>query len=54
MRRISGPKSVIREFQEKYQIEFMHAYGMTETSPVVTVSRLKAISTAKTLSISSA
>ncbi|MCM3796344.1 long-chain fatty acid--CoA ligase [Priestia megaterium] len=37
----AAPKSVIREFQEKYQIEFMHAYGMTETSPVVTVSRLK-------------
>lgn len=37
----SAPLSMIRAFEKKYNIPFIHAYGMTETSPVVTVSRLK-------------
>lgn len=37
----AAPKSLIREYEEKYKIPFIHAYGMTETSPIVTVSRLK-------------
>ncbi|WP_209123546.1 long-chain fatty acid--CoA ligase [Alkalihalobacillus sp. BA299] len=35
------PKGVIRTYQEKYNILFVHAYGATETSPVTTLSRLK-------------
>lgn len=35
------PKGIIRAYQEKYNIPFLIAYGMTETSPVATVSRLK-------------
>lgn len=37
----AAPKSLIRKYEEKHNIPFIHAYGMTETSPIVTVSRLK-------------
>lgn len=37
----AAPKGLIRTYEEKYNIPFLHAYGMTETSPLVTVSRLK-------------
>lgn len=35
------PKGILRTYQEKYNISFIHAYGSTETSPVATVSRVK-------------
>ncbi|MGM9988433.1 MAG: long-chain fatty acid--CoA ligase [Bacillaceae bacterium] len=35
------PLGMIRAYEQKYHIPFIHAYGMTEASPVVTVSRLK-------------
>lgn len=37
----AAPKGMIRAFEEKYNIPFMHAYGMTETAPLATISRLK-------------
>ncbi|SDW94569.1 fatty-acyl-CoA synthase [Marininema mesophilum] len=37
----SAPPSMIRAFEEKHGIPVVHAYGMTETSPIVTVSHLK-------------
>jgi fatty-acyl-CoA synthase len=37
----AAPKGMLRAFEEKYNIPVIHAYGMTETSPLVTVSRLK-------------
>ncbi|MCL6618018.1 MAG: AMP-binding protein, partial [Anoxybacillus ayderensis] len=37
----AAPKGMIRAFEEKYGIPFVHAYGMTETSPLVVLSRLK-------------
>jgi fatty-acyl-CoA synthase len=37
----AAPKGLIRTFEEKYEIPFMHAYGMTETTPLVTISRVK-------------
>ncbi|MGG2954181.1 long-chain fatty acid--CoA ligase [Geobacillus stearothermophilus] len=37
----AAPKGIIRAFEEKYGIPFIHAYGMTETSPLVLVSRPK-------------
>ncbi|PWA08024.1 fatty-acid--CoA ligase [Pueribacillus theae] len=37
----AAPKSLIRLYEEKHNIPFLQAYGMTETSPLVTVSRLK-------------
>lgn len=37
----AAPKGMIRMFEEKYKIPFLHAYGMTETSPLATVSNLK-------------
>src|SRR5690606_23259115 len=36
----AAPKSLIRTFEEKYGIVVLHAYGMTETSPLA-VARLK-------------
>ena len=32
------PESIIRAFHEKYDVEVVHAWGMTETSPVGTLS----------------
>ncbi len=37
----AAPKSMIHTFEEKYKIPFIHAYGLTETTPLVTLSRLK-------------
>ncbi len=37
----AAPKSLIKAYEEKYNITFIHAYGMTETSPIATVSRLQ-------------
>jgi fatty-acyl-CoA synthase len=37
----AAPKGMIKTFQDKYNIPFMHAYGMTETSPLVISTRLK-------------
>lgn len=37
----AAPKGMIRAFESKYKIPFVHAYGMTETSPIVTLARLK-------------
>lgn len=37
----AAPKGLIRQFEIKYKIPFLHAYGMTETTPLATVSRLK-------------
>ncbi len=37
----AAPPEMIRTFEQKYKVPFCHAYGMTETSPLVTISRLK-------------
>jgi fatty-acyl-CoA synthase len=37
----AAPKGMIRAFEQKHGIPFMHAYGMTETSPIVVISTLK-------------
>jgi len=37
----AAPKAMIQAFEEKYGITMLHAYGMTETSPLATVARLK-------------
>lgn len=37
----AAPKSMIKAFEEEFDIPFMHAYGMTETSPLVVISNLK-------------
>lgn len=37
----AAPKGMIRKFEEKYQIPFLHAYGMTETTPLVFSSTMK-------------
>lgn len=37
----AAPKGLIKAFEETYNIPFIHAYGATETTPLVTVSRLK-------------
>lgn len=37
----AAPKGMIRAFEQKHHIPFMHAYGMTETSPLVVISTLK-------------
>ncbi len=37
----AAPKGLIRTYEVKFNIPFMHAYGMTETSPLVTAARLK-------------
>ncbi|WP_017755162.1 long-chain fatty acid--CoA ligase [Calidifontibacillus oryziterrae] len=37
----AAPKGMINTFETKYNIPFIHAYGMTETSPLATLSRLK-------------
>jgi fatty-acyl-CoA synthase len=35
------PESMVRYFEEEVGIDFIHAWGMTETSPIGTVCRLK-------------
>ncbi|PLS17546.1 fatty-acid--CoA ligase [Bacillus sp. M6-12] len=37
----AAPKGMIKTFEMKHGIPFMHAYGMTETSPLVIASSLK-------------
>nr|WP_304214576.1 long-chain fatty acid--CoA ligase [Fredinandcohnia onubensis] len=37
----AAPKGLIQAFESKYKIPFIHAYGMTETTPLVVLSRLK-------------
>ncbi len=37
----AAPVSMIRTYEERYGVEFIHAYGMTEATPVTHVSRLK-------------
>ena len=37
----AAPRSMIADFEEKYGVEVMHAWGMTEMSPVGTCGRLK-------------
>ncbi|MEB3103776.1 long-chain fatty acid--CoA ligase [Ferviditalea candida] len=37
----AAPKALIKAFETKHRIPFIHAYGMTETSPLVVLSRLK-------------
>ncbi|MDZ5470187.1 long-chain fatty acid--CoA ligase [Bacillus sp. 31A1R] len=37
----AAPKGMIRAFEQKHHIPFIHAYGMTETSPLVIISTLK-------------
>ncbi|MCL6635053.1 MAG: long-chain fatty acid--CoA ligase [Peptococcaceae bacterium] len=37
----AAPRTLIEGFEKKYGIHILHAYGMTETSPVVLVSKLK-------------
>ena len=41
----AAPQSVIAAFEQKYNVPFVHAYGMTETSPLVTLARLKSYET---------
>jgi fatty-acyl-CoA synthase len=37
----AAPRGMIQAFEQKYNIPFMHAYGMTETSPLVVISTFK-------------
>lgn len=37
----AAPLGMIRAYETKYNMPFIHAYGLTETSPLVTLSRLK-------------
>ncbi|GAK11942.1 LOW QUALITY PROTEIN: long-chain-fatty-acid-CoA ligase [Geomicrobium sp. JCM 19039] len=37
----AAPKGMIEQFENVYGIDFLHAYGMTETAPLATVSQLK-------------
>lgn len=41
----AAPKGMIRSFESDFGIPFIHAYGMTETTPLVTVSRIKSYQT---------
>ncbi|WP_404452141.1 long-chain fatty acid--CoA ligase [Virgibacillus necropolis] len=41
----AAPMGMIRTFETKYGIPFIHAYGMTETTPLVILSRLKSYQT---------
>jgi len=41
----AAPKGLIRSFESDYGIPFIHAYGMTETTPLVTLARLKSYQT---------
>ena len=37
----SAPRAMIETFQKKYGVEFVHAWGMTEMSPLGTMNRLQ-------------
>jgi fatty-acyl-CoA synthase len=37
----AAPVTMIRTFEQRYGVQFIHAYGMTEASPVTHFSRLK-------------
>lgn len=37
----AAPKGMIKSFEQRHKIPFIHAYGMTETSPLVVISNLK-------------
>ncbi|MFE8700209.1 long-chain fatty acid--CoA ligase [Cytobacillus sp. FJAT-54145] len=37
----AAPKGMIKAFEQKHNIPFKHAYGMTETSPLAVISTLK-------------
>jgi fatty-acyl-CoA synthase len=37
----AAPRGLIKTYETKYNIQFLHAYGMTETTPIATFSRLK-------------
>ena len=37
----AAPKSLIRTYEEEYDVQVLHAWGMTEMSPVGTVANLK-------------
>jgi len=37
----AAPESVVRRFDEDYDVDVLHAWGMTETSPIGTVAHLK-------------
>jgi fatty-acyl-CoA synthase len=37
----AAPKGLIKTFEKKFNIPFMHAYGMTETTPLVLAAKLK-------------
>ncbi len=37
----AAPEAVIRRFDEAYDVDVIHAWGMTETAPIGTVSHLK-------------
>lgn len=41
----AAPKFMIKAFESDFDIPFMHAYGMTETTPIVTLARLKSYQT---------
>lgn len=41
----AAPRGMIKTFESKYKIPFLHAYGMTETTPLATFSRLKSYQT---------
>jgi fatty-acyl-CoA synthase len=38
----AAPVSMIRNYEQRYGVEFIHAYGMTEATPLTHLSRLKA------------
>lgn len=37
----AAPRALIRTYEQKFNIPFYHAYGMTEISPIASVARLK-------------
>jgi fatty-acyl-CoA synthase len=37
----AAPESLIREYEESYDVQVLHAWGMTETSPVAAAAHLK-------------
>ncbi|WP_338749424.1 long-chain fatty acid--CoA ligase [Bacillus sp. FJAT-52991] len=37
----AAPRGIIHAFETKFKVPFLHAFGMTETSPLATVARLK-------------